>query len=140
MNHHTLTEILLQETTRLVHPISYEDMDESLSLKAAVLTKGEIAIRKFIAIVEIAIRKFENHPSVQAIKQNIWVNQDFYFSNTEVRDTLKETTTLNNKKNGAFGNISMKRLNEVYDICAPPLNDIWNKEKITQKVFLIILH
>ena len=102
MNHHTLTEILLQETTRIVHPISYEDMDESLSLKAAVLTKGEIAIRKF-----------ENHPSVQAIKQNIWVNQDFYFSNTEVRDTLKETTTLNNKKNGAFGNISMKRLNEV---------------------------
>ena len=71
MNHHTLTEILLQETTRLVHPISYEDMDESLSLKAAVLTKGEIAIRKFVAIVEIAIRKFENHPSVQAIKQNI---------------------------------------------------------------------
>ena len=46
-------------------------MDESLSLKAAVLTKGEIAIRKFVAIVEIAIRKFENHPSVQAIKQNI---------------------------------------------------------------------
>ena len=29
----------------------------------------------------------------------------------------------------------MKRLNEVYDICAPPLNDIWNKEKITQKSF-----
>ena len=32
--------------------------------------------------VEIAIRKFENHPSVQAIKQNISVNKDFYFSNT----------------------------------------------------------
>ena len=29
--------------------------------------------------VEIAIRKFENHPSVQAIKENISVNQDFYF-------------------------------------------------------------
>ena len=29
--------------------------------------------------VEIAIRKFENHPSVQAIKHNISVNQDFYF-------------------------------------------------------------
>ena len=33
-------------------------------------------------LVEIAIRKFENHPSVQAIKQNISVNKDFYFSNT----------------------------------------------------------
>ena len=54
---------------------------------------------------EIAIRKFENYPSVQAIKQNIYVNKDFYFSNTEVSDILKETTTLNNKKNGFFGNI-----------------------------------
>ena len=33
--------------------------------------------------VEIAIRKIENHPSFQAVKQNISVNQDFYFSNTE---------------------------------------------------------
>ena len=85
--------------------------------------------------VEIAIRKFENHPSVQAIKQNISVKQDFYFSNTEVSDILKETTALNNKKNGTFGNIPTKRLKEVPDICAPALNDIWNDETITQKSF-----
>ena len=58
--------------------------------------------------VEIAIRKYENHPSVQAIKQNISVNQDFYFYNTDVSDILKETTALNNKKNGTFGNIQNK--------------------------------
>ena len=85
--------------------------------------------------VEIAIRKFENHPSVQAIKQNISVNQDFYFSNTEVSDIFKETKALNNKKNGTFGNIPTKLLKEVSDICAPALNDIWNKEIITQKCF-----
>ena len=39
--------------------------------------------------VEIALRKFENHPSVQAIKKSISVNQEFYFSNIEVRDILK---------------------------------------------------
>ena len=85
--------------------------------------------------VVIAIRKFENHPSVQAIKQNISVNKDFYFSNTEVSDILKETTALNNKKNGTFGNIPTKLLKEVSDICAPALNDIWNNEIITQKYF-----
>ena len=37
---------------------------------------------------KIAIRKFENHPNVQAITQNISVNQDFYFSNTEVGNIL----------------------------------------------------
>ena len=42
--------------------------------------------------VEIAIKKFENHPNVQAIKQNISVNNNFYFSNTEVSDILKETS------------------------------------------------
>ena len=85
--------------------------------------------------VEIAIRKFENHPSVQAIKQNISVKQDFYFSNTEVSGILKETTALNNKKNGTLGNIPIKILKEVSDICAPALNDIWNNEIITQKSF-----
>ena len=51
--------------------------------------------------VEIAIRKFENHPSVQAITQNISVKKDCYFSNTDVSDILKETRVLNNKKNGS---------------------------------------
>ena len=83
----------------------------------------------------VEIRKFENHPSVQAIKQNIPVNKDFYFFNTEVSDILKETTALNNKKNGTFGNIPTKLIKDVSDTCAPALNDIWNNEIITQKYF-----
>ena len=35
-----LQEVLMQEPTRPVHPIVYEDMDEPLILKAAMLTKG----------------------------------------------------------------------------------------------------
>ena len=60
--------------------------------------------------VENAIRKFENHPSVQAIKQNI---SDLYFSNTEVRDILKETTALNKKKIVALLISQKKHLKEV---------------------------
>ena len=58
--------------------------------------------------VEIVIKKFENQPSVQAFKQNISVNKDFYFSNTDVSDIFKETAVLNNKKNDTFGNIPTK--------------------------------
>ena len=72
---------------------------------------------------------------VQAIKENILVNQDFYSSNTKVNDILKGTAVLNNKKNCTFGNILTKLLKEVSDICAPALNDIWNNEIITQKSF-----
>ena len=73
--------------------------------------------------------------AVQAIKQNILVNQDFYFCITEVSDILKETTAINNKRNGTFGNIPTKILKEVSDICAPALNDIWDNEIITHKKF-----
>ena len=55
-------------------------------------------------------------------------------------DILKETTALNNKKNGTFGNISTKVLKEVSDICELALNKIWNNEIITQKSFLIIFN
>ena len=79
--------------------------------------------------------KFENHPSVQAIKQNISVNKDFHFSITEVSDILKETIALNDKKNDTFGNIPTNLLKEVSDICAQALNDIWNNEIVTQKCF-----
>ena len=55
---------------------------------------------------------------------------------------LKETTVLIHKKNGTFGNIPTKRLKEkVSNIYTPTVNDIWNKERVTQKkVFLIILN
>ena len=33
-------------------------------------------------LVEMAIKKLENHSSVEAIKQNISVNQNLYFFNT----------------------------------------------------------
>ena len=84
------------------------------------------------------MRKFEKHPSVQAIKQNISVNQNFYSSNTKFRVILKETTALNNKNNSTFRNILTKKfksLKELSDSCPPPLNDIWNKEINTQKSF-----
>ena len=78
--------------------------------------------------VEIAIKKFENHPSVQAIKQNTSVKQNFYFSNTEVSDILKESTGLSNEKNCNFGNTPTKRLKEVSDICGTALNGICNND------------
>ena len=42
--------------------------------------------------VDIAIRKFENHPSVQAIKQNISISKDF------ISLTLKSVTYLRKLK------------------------------------------
>ena len=67
--------------------------------------------------VDIAIRKFENHPSVQAIKQNISVNKGFYFSNTEVSDILKETTALNKKRRVPLENPNKALKRSVLYLC-----------------------
>ena len=89
----------------------FEDAVGSLSFKADEYYLSDTDILS--DPVETVIRKFENHPSVQAIKENISVNQDFYFSNIEVSDILKETIALNNEKNGTFGNIPTKLLKEM---------------------------
>ena len=74
--------------------------------------------------------------SLKTVQVSKLLSKTFYLSNNEVLYIIqKETTALNIKKNGTFGNIPTKRLKEVADICAPPLNDIWNKEIITQKSF-----
>ena len=38
--------------------------------------------------VEIAIKKFQNHPSAQVIRQNINLNQEFFFKQVEVDEIL----------------------------------------------------
>ena len=53
--------------------------------------------------VEIAIiKKFENHPSVQIIKEHIFVDKEFDFEQVSIDDILKEMKNLHNKKNGTF--------------------------------------
>ena len=77
------------------------------------------------------MRKLENHPSVQDIKQNISVHQELYLCHIEFRDILKGATALNRKTNGTVGSIPTNPLKEVSNILALPLNDIFNKEIIT---------
>ena len=68
----------------------FEDADRSLSVKQDKYYLSDT--ENLSDPAEIAFRKLENHSSVQAIKQNISVKQDFYFSNNEVSDILKETS------------------------------------------------
>ena len=62
--------------------------------------------------VEIAIKKFQNHPSFQVIRENINLNQEFFFRQVEVDETLKEIRNLDSNKNGTFQNIPSNRLKE----------------------------
>ena len=86
--------------------------------------------------MKIAIKKYEQHPSINLIKENITNNESFYFLPTELESILKEIINLDNKKNGTFKNIPTRRLKDVSDICSPILANIWNEEILLNKIFL----
>ena len=48
--------------------------------------------------VEIAIKKFEQHPSINLIKKNITGNENFPFSPVDHENISKEIINLDNKK------------------------------------------
>ena len=85
--------------------------------------------------VEIAIKKFQNHPSVQVIRENINLNQEFFFKQVEVDEILKEIRNLDSNKNGTFQNIPSNRLKEMSEVPAPFLTNVWNIEIVSQHKF-----
>ena len=85
--------------------------------------------------VEIAIKKSEQHPSINLIHKNITNNENFHFSIADHENILKEIINLDNKKNGTFKNIPTRCLKDVSDVCSSVLANIWNEEILLNKNF-----
>ena len=85
--------------------------------------------------VEIAQKKFENHPSIVDIKNKVTVEAKFSFSKVKISDIKTEINNLDTNKAGTFSNVSAKQLQQVEEVIAEPLMHIWNKEIIENKKF-----
>ena len=95
----------------------FENTVKSLNIKLSNFILGDIT--NLSNPVEIAIKKFENNPSVQIIKNNINVGQALNFKQIELNDIIKEIKNLDDNENGTFTNISSKQLHYVASISAP---------------------
>ena len=95
----------------------FENTVKSLNIKLSNLILGDIT--NLSNPVEIAIKKFENNPSVQIIKNNINVGQALNFKQIELNDIIKEIKNLDDNENGTFTNISSKQLHDVTSVSAP---------------------
>ena len=71
--------------------------------------------------VEIAIKKYENHPSIVAITEKFNFTVRFEFEEVNFKDIEKEILDLNTKKAFASNSIPAKVLKETSDICSPVL-------------------
>ena len=95
----------------------FENTVKSLNIKLSNFILGDIT--NLSNPVEIAIKKFENNPSVQIIKNNINVGQALNFKQIELNDIIKEIKNLDDNENGTFTNISSKQLHDVTSVSAP---------------------
>ena len=89
------------------------DMKNVLDSKEFWKTRGPFLSNKNTVFSQISIEKISRIISDDfdlSDEFSTSVNKDFYFCNTDVSDILKETTALNNKMNGTFGNTPTKLL------------------------------
>ena len=82
-----------------------------------------------------AIKMFESHPSVIAIKKHIVVDKKFTFLPISLEDVHTEFKALNTRKSTRHMNIPIKQIKEVMDIVDKPLQGIWNNEILKKLKF-----
>ena len=111
----------------------FENVVKSLNIKPRSLSLGNTT--NLSDPVEIAIKTFENHPSLHEIRENINLNQEFFFKEVEEDEILKEIRNLDSNKSGTFRNIPSNHLKEVSEVSAPCLKNIWNIEIVSQQKF-----
>ena len=85
--------------------------------------------------IKIAVKKFENHPSIIDIKEMTDLNTTFSFSEVNASDIEIEIRSLKTNKATTYMNISAKQLKQFSDIILDPLVNIWNIEIIKNKKF-----
>ena len=85
--------------------------------------------------IEIAVRKFEKHPSILEIKKNIQVKDEFVFNFVQVWNMNKELENLKTKKATPTQNIPIKTLKDCLDVVSLPLTHIFNTELVTNGHF-----
>ena len=85
--------------------------------------------------IDSAIMKYQNHPSIIMISENVSFESRFKFKVVNENDIQYEILNLNSKKPGTFGNIPTKILKDCSEICNVILQNIWNSELLQKQYF-----
>ena len=75
--------------------------------------------------VDIATEKYNNHPSIVAIKSKVQIEKKFEFSNVNLLNVMIKIEALDNSKSNS-GNIPTKIIQEAKEVICPYLTDCIN--------------
>ena len=92
---------IISDESKVANPFSnfFENALRSLGIKANEHSQENYDLKN---PVEIAIKKFEQHPSINLINKNITNSENFHFSPVDHENILKEIINLDNKKKWNF--------------------------------------
>ena len=82
--------------------------------------------------IDIALKRFEQHPSILKIRNNVSV-ASFSFNTVPVEDVILEIKSLNSSKASTHNNIPVKNFKQNWDISSHVLHPIINKAIIECK-------
>ena len=77
--------------------------------------------------VDIAIKKFVQHPIVNLMKENLSNTRTFSSKPAEIDDIIKEISNLENKKNGSFENTPTCQSKDVLEFFGTILVSSWKE-------------
>ena len=85
--------------------------------------------------IEKIIKKYEVHPSILTIKENVNVINSFEFSKISSEQVLSEINKIDAKKVGTYLNIPAKILKKASNVIVNYLTAIWNDQIVGQNTF-----
>ena len=91
----------------------FENAIHSLGVKTNEYSNDNYGLKN---PVEIAIKKYQQHPSINLTKENITKNESFYFLPTEQESILKVIINLDNKKKMELLRIFLLAISRMYQI------------------------
>ena len=80
--------------------------------------------------IDEIIKLYETHPSIQKIKGNITLGEEFLFSDTIPEDINKRILELDPNKASVENDIPVKILIESHDVVSTYLSDLYNRSKL----------
>ena len=91
----------------------FENAIHSLGVKTNEYSNDNYGLKN---PVEIAIKKYQQHPGINLTKENITKNESFYFLPTEQESILKVIINLDNKKKKELLRIFLLAISRMYQI------------------------
>ena len=81
--------------------------------------------------LDIALTKYESHPSIKLIKERVQVEHTFEFEHVSLQEVMVQLHKLNPKKSCPVGSLPTKLLKEHFDIFGVQLQNLINNSLVT---------